>query len=54
MVSISKKQKSNILLLLTAMIWGAAFVAQREGVGMVGSFSFNAVRMNIGGLVLLL
>lgn len=53
MVSLSKKQRSNLLLLLTAMIWGAAFVAQREGVGMVGSFTFNAVRMNIGGLVLL-
>jgi len=53
MVSLSKKQRSNLLLLLTAMIWGAAFVAQREGVSMVGSFTFNAVRMTIGGLVLL-
>lgn len=53
MVSLSKKQRSNLMLLLTAMIWGAAFVAQSEGGERVGAFTFNSVRMIIGGLVLL-
>lgn len=53
MVTVSKKQRSNLMLLLTAMIWGAAFVAQSEGGDRVGAFTFNAVRMVIGGLVLL-
>ena len=39
------------MLLITAMIWGAAFVAQKEGGG-VGAFTFNAIRMLIGSLVL--
>ena len=49
----SQKHRANLLLLLTAMIWGAAFVAQSEGGELVGAFTFNAVRMVIGGAVLL-
>lgn len=41
------------LLLLTAMIWGGAFVAQSVGLDYVGPFTINAVRFLIGGLVLL-
>lgn len=41
------------MLLLTAFIWGLAFVAQRIGGGMIGPFTFNALRMFIGGLTLL-
>lgn len=39
-----KKAKGTLLLLLTAMIWGLAFVAQTSASDSVGSFSFNATR----------
>ena len=44
---------SDVLLLLTAAIWGFAFVAQRVGMDAMGPFAFNAVRYAIGALVLL-
>lgn len=44
--------RANLLLLLAAVIWGFAFVAQRSGMEHVGPLSFNAVRFLIGGLVL--
>ncbi len=45
--------KADILLLLTATIWGFAFVAQRIGMDYVGPFTFNAVRFALGSLSLL-
>jgi len=45
--------KSNGLLLLTAAIWGFAFVAQRVGMNYVGPFTFNSVRFALGSLTLL-
>ncbi|MBW1693187.1 MAG: DMT family transporter [Deltaproteobacteria bacterium] len=44
--------KSDSLLLLTAAIWGFAFVAQRVGMDYVGPFTFNGVRFALGSLVL--
>jgi len=44
--------KSDGLLLLTAVIWGFAFVAQRVGMDYVGPFGFNGVRFALGCLVL--
>jgi drug/metabolite transporter (DMT)-like permease len=44
--------KSNILLLITATIWGFAFVAQRAGMEFVGPFTFNAIRFALGGISL--
>lgn len=41
------------MLILTALIWGIAFVAQSEGMNYVGAFTFNACRFLIGGLMLL-
>ena len=41
------------LLLLTAMIWGAAFVSQRVGMDYVGPFTFLCSRSVLGGVVLL-
>ncbi len=41
------------LLLLTAMIWGSAFVAQRIGMEYVEPFTFNGVRFLLGSLSLL-
>lgn len=45
--------QSNILLLLTAIIWGSAFVAQKSGMDYVEPFTFNGIRTFIGGLVLI-
>ena len=44
--------KADGLLLLTALIWGAAFVAQRMGMDHVGPFTFNGVRFLLGALAL--
>ena len=45
--------RQSLLLLLTAVIWGVAFVAQSAGMDYVGPFTFNAVRSIIGGIVLI-
>ena len=45
--------KGNVLLLITATIWGVAFVAQSVGMDYVGPFTFNAVRFLIGGIILI-
>jgi drug/metabolite transporter (DMT)-like permease len=45
--------KSNFLLLITAAIWGFAFVAQRLGMAYLGPFTFNAARFILGSLSLL-
>ena len=45
--------RSSALLLLTACIWGVAFVAQSVGMEYVGPFTFNFVRSILGGLVLI-
>lgn len=47
------KLKSTILLLLTAMIWGFAFVAQRVGADYLGAFSYNGIRFTLGALSLI-
>ena len=49
----SKKMQSNILLLITAIIWGSAFVAQKSGMEYIEPFTFNGIRTFIGGLVLI-
>ncbi len=41
------------MLLLTAFIWGTAFVAQSMGMDYLGPFTFNGVRSIIGGIALL-
>lgn len=41
------------LLLLTAAIWGVAFVAQSAGMEYIGPFTFNAIRNLMGAAVLL-
>ncbi|MDD2217674.1 MAG: DMT family transporter [Eubacteriales bacterium] len=49
----TKQTRSNFLLLLTAFIWGAAFVAQKAGLDYVGPFTFNCIRFIIGAIVLI-
>ena len=44
--------KSALLLLLAAVIWGSAFVAQSVGAELVPPFTFNAVRYIMGGAIL--
>lgn len=53
----SEKKHSSIIyslhLVLTAVIWGAAFVAQSAGMDKVGPFTFICIRFFLGALVLL-
>lgn len=49
----TKEVKSVFILLLTAAIWGFAFVAQRVGMQHVGAFTFNGVRFALGSISLL-
>ncbi len=45
--------RGNIMLLMTAAIWGLAFVAQSDGMNYVGPFTYNACRTLLGGFVLI-
>lgn len=45
--------RQSLILLLTATIWGSAFVAQSVGMEYVGPFTFSAVRNMIGAMALL-
>lgn len=45
--------KNSLLLLLTAAIWGVAFVAQSVSMDYIGGFTFNTVRNIIGAVTLL-
>ncbi len=49
----NKSSIGNILLILTAFIWGCAFVAQSVGMEYVGPFTFNGTRCIIGGIFLI-
>ena len=53
MNTVSHKYRQSALLLLTAAVWGSAFVAQQTGMDYVGPFTFNAARSLLGGLALL-
>ena len=44
--------KADLLLLITAVIWGFAFVAQRVGMSHMGPFTFNGIRFSLGALAL--
>ena len=46
------RMKSNLMLLVCAMIWGSAFVAQSSGMEHIGPWTFNAMRSLIGGMTL--
>lgn len=45
--------RNSFLLLLAAIIWGSAFVAQSVGMEHVGPFTFTFTRSIIGGIVLI-
>lgn len=44
--------KGDMLLLLTAMIWGSAFVAQKVGMDHIGPFMYTGIRFALGALFL--
>lgn len=46
----NKKLTGNLLLLLTAMIWGTSFVFQRVGMSSIGPITFTAARMCLSAL----
>ena len=45
--------RADLLLLLTAAVWGFGFVAQRSGMQYVGPFTFNGIRFILASLSLL-
>ncbi len=45
--------QSNLLLLLTALIWGFSFVTQTVGMKTLGPFTLNALRFSLGAISLL-
>ncbi|MEO2240001.1 DMT family transporter [Dorea sp. YH-dor226] len=47
------RPKNAAILMLTAFIWGTAFVAQSVGMDYLGPFTFNGVRSLIGAAALL-
>ncbi|NLB38401.1 MAG: DMT family transporter [Clostridiales bacterium] len=48
-----KKWSGSLMLLLGAMIWGSAFVAQSIGMAYIGPITFQAIRSMLGVLALL-
>lgn len=46
------KLKNNILLFITAFIWGSSFVAQSAGMSHVGPLTFNGARCLLGAFCL--
>ena len=48
-----KNIKGSLILLITALIWGTAFVAQKSASGAIGAFTFNMGRAVIAALFLL-
>lgn len=47
------RTKNAFMLILTAFIWGTAFVAQSVGMDYLEPFTFNGTRSIIGGIALL-
>lgn len=47
------KTRGELMLMLTALIWGISFVAQRAGMEYIGPFTFNGIRCVIGALALI-
>lgn len=53
MIDRTRNLKGNALLVLTALIWGVAFVAQDKAAETVPPFTINGVRFLLGALALL-
>ena len=48
-----KELRNSLCLILTALVWGVAFVAQRQGGAAAGPYTFNCIRSFLGAAVLL-
>ena len=48
----SDKNKGNLALLMTAILWGTGFIAQKFGNAVMPPMTFNAVRQLMAGAVL--
>jgi drug/metabolite transporter (DMT)-like permease len=48
-----KRSQANLLLLVVALIWGSAFVAQAEGMAGVGPLTFTGIRFLLGTALVL-
>ena len=48
-----KERNAILLLLITSLIWGFAFVAQSNAADSIGPLTYNGVRMLIGAMALL-
>ena len=48
------KLKGSLILMLTALIWGVAFVAQSSSMEFIGPFTFNALRSLLGAFTMVL
>ncbi len=48
----SDKTKGNLILLLTAILWGTGFISQKLGNEVMPPMTFNAVRQLMAGVVL--
>jgi drug/metabolite transporter (DMT)-like permease len=51
--SLRKQIYGNLMLLVTAFIWGSTFVSQSASMEYIGPFTFNAFRCLLGGSVLI-
>lgn len=49
----SQALRADLLMLITAMIWGSAFVAQRLGMDSIGPFLYTGLRFALACLALL-
>lgn len=52
-IKMRNQTKNSILLLIAALIWGFAFVAQSSGGELIGPYTFNCIRNLIGSVVLI-
>lgn len=50
----NRRLRGSLLLIVTAAIWGASFVAQSKGAEYLGPFAFNAARSFLAGFALLI
>ena len=48
-----KQTTGTLMLFITAMIWGSAFLAQQSGMDHIGPFTMQAMRYTLAGIVLL-
>jgi len=49
----SDKNKGNLILLLTAVLWGTGFISQKLGNRVMPPMTFNAVRQLMAAVVLM-